>query len=228
MTLLALTGTHGTVSAAPISGYVNEENFLEFTIDHHFSALRMTELAAGTATVGSSSNFAGSPISFPPSPQKATDPVALAIAVAANAAQRSDTLKMEGFLNVYYGISNFPPMILPENQVMIDKLDADPAGDPFNIDFLELFTVHHAELLPFAQECSAEAPHADVRDLCSNMVSSQSRQIAQMEAELRDRYGIIFAVPEPRSLALLAFAIALVCWHTRVRAADLRRQPVTA
>jgi len=68
--------------------FANEVQYLEFTIDHHYSALRITELAAGTSDVGSTSNFAGSPDVYPPTPAKATDPVALQVATMANAAQR--------------------------------------------------------------------------------------------------------------------------------------------
>jgi hypothetical protein len=195
----------------PIMGYVNEQNFLEFTIHHHFSALRATELAAGTAMVGSSSNFAGSPESFPPSPQKATNSLVLDIAIEANASQRSDILMVQDFLNVYYGIPNYPPIILPSNQAMLDMLEATPPGDPFNIAFLQMFIEHHLEILPAAQECASVAPHADVRSMCSTMVSMQGEEIALMRAELRDTYEITNTVPEPGSISLvLAGLIGLI------------------
>lgn len=198
------------VHAAPIlptEGYVNDVNFLEFTIDHHFSALRMTELAAGTDVVGTTSGFAGSPETFPPTPPKGTDPVVLSVATEANAAQRREILEMQGFLQTYYGIDNFPPIVLPNNQVMIDTLTRVAPGDPFNIAFLELFSEHHAELIPPSRECVARSPHPDIRALCSNMIASQTRQIAEMQAELRNVYGISTGVPEPASAALLAVGV---------------------
>ncbi|MBN9564290.1 MAG: DUF305 domain-containing protein [Alphaproteobacteria bacterium] len=198
------------VHAAPIlptEGYVNDVNFLEFTIDHHFSALRMTELAAGTDVVGTTSGFAGSPETFPPTPPKGTDPVVFSVATEANAAQRREILEMQGFLQTYYGVGNFPPIVLPDNQAMINTLTQVAPGDPFNIAFLELFSEHHAELLPPSRECVARTPHPDIRALCSNMIASQTRQIAEMQAELKNVYGISTGVPEPASAALLAVGV---------------------
>lgn len=191
----------------PVPGYVNDVNFLEFTIDHHFGALRMTELAAGTNVVGPTSGFAGSPETFPPTPPKGTDPVVLSVATTANAAQRQEILEIQGFLQTYYGISDYPPIVLPDSRAMIDKLTQAAPGDPFNIAFLELFSQHHATLLGPARECVARSPHPDIRALCSNMIASQTREIAEMQAELRDVYGIGSPIPEPASAALLAAAL---------------------
>lgn len=224
VSLLALISAAAGAHAAPIMGYVNEQNFLEFAIDHHFSALRATELAAGTATVGSSSNFAGSPISFLASPQKATNPIALDIAIDANASQRADIVMIQGFLNTYYGIPNYPPVILPSNQGMLDMLEATPSGDPFNVAFLQMFIEHHLELLPAAQECSSVAPHADVRSMCSTMVNMQTQEIAVMQAELRNTYGIN-PVPEPGGLGLILAGLAAVFGFAGYKRHNSRTMP---
>ncbi len=201
----------------------NEVNYLEFTIDHHYSALRMTELAAGTSTVGSSSNFAGAPDVFTATPAKATDPIALDVATMANAGQRREITEAQGFLQTYYGIS-FMPSLQSIYDPLIATLDQASSGDAFNVVFLETFSGHHATLLPPSQTCISAAPHADVRDYCASIVASQTRQIDGMRTELRDAYGIgnipyeivatpgvtvgpdgnPVAVPEPASAALLA------------------------
>ena len=49
--LLATTAAHAVPMTEPPT-FANEVQYLEFTINHHFSALRVTELAAGTAAVG--------------------------------------------------------------------------------------------------------------------------------------------------------------------------------
>lgn len=204
--------------------FVNEVQYLEFTIDHHYSALRMTELAAGTATVGPTSNFAGSPDVYAPTPAKATDPIALQVATMANAAQRREIVEGQGFLLTYYGISFIPSLQLPL-QPLVAYLDAAASGDPFNIAFLEDFSGHHATLIPASQKCATTASHADVQAYCASIVDSQMMQIGQMRTELANVYGITnipnetiplpengafpsaggngTTVPEPASAALL-------------------------
>ena len=169
--------------------FVNEADFLAFTIDHHFSALRITELAAGTATVGSSSHFAGSPDAFSSTPARATDPVVLEMAMAANAAQRMEIVDTQGMLENFYDIRYVPRMRPPQEQ-LVEALEAALPGDPFNIAFLEIFSGHHATLLPPARECARVAPHAEVRAMCASMVAAQTREIEEMRAHLASEYGI--------------------------------------
>jgi len=169
--------------------FANEVQYLEFTIDHHYSALRMTELAAGTSAVGATSNFAGSPDVYPATPAKATDPVALQVATIANAAQRREIVEGQGFLQTYYGI-NFIPTLQLVLQPLVSYLDAAAPGDPFNVAFLEDFSGHHATLIPASQECTTAAPHADVQAYCASIVASQTMQIGQMRIELASVYGI--------------------------------------
>lgn len=204
--------------------FADEVQYLEFTIDHHYSALRMTELAAGTAAVGSTSTFAGSPDVYTPTSAKATDPVALRVATMANAAQRREIVEGQDFLRTYYGI-DFIPTLQPPLQPLVAYLDHAAPGDPFNIAFLEDLSGHHATLIPASQTCTTAAPHADVQAYCASIVASQTMQISQMRTELADVYGITnipyvtislpdngafpsagaggTAVPEPASAALL-------------------------
>lgn len=208
--------------------FVDEVQYLEFTIDHHFSALRITELAAGTAAVGSSSNYAGSPDVFAATPAKGTNPVVLETATMANAGQRTEIAEAQGFLRNYYGI-DYAPRLRPFGEPLIAALDQAAAGDPFNVAYLEVFSGHHESLLPPSQACTTAAPHEDVRAYCAGIVEMQARQIEEMRTELRETYGVTnisyemvpvnvaydrvpasggtaggaTAVPEPASVALL-------------------------
>ena len=210
-----------TARAVPMTEsplFANEVQYLTFTIDHHFSALRMTELAAGTSTVGSSSNYAGSPDAFPSSPAKATNPVALSISMRANMGQRREILEAQGFLQTFYGISHVP-ILASYLAPPVAFVDQATAGDPFNIAFLEAFSGHHATLVPPSQACVTAAVHVEVQAYCAGIVANQTMQISQMRAELATTYGITSipyetiqlpddvagrAVPEPASVALLA------------------------
>lgn len=208
--------------------FVDEVQYLEFTIDHHYSALRITELAAGTAAVGSSSNVAGSPDIFPATSAKGTNPVVLETATMANAGQRMEIAEAQGFLRDYYGV-DYAPRLRPFGEPLIAALDRAAAGDSFDVAYLEVFSGHHESLLPPSQACTAAAPHEDVRAYCAGIVEMQGREIAEMRTELRETYGVAnisyemvpvdvaydrvpasggaaggtTAVPEPASVALL-------------------------
>ena len=230
--------------------FVDEVQYLEFTVDHHYSALRITELAAGTAAVGSS-NSAGSSDVFAATPAKGTNPVVLETATMANAGQRMEIAEAQGFLRDYYGI-DYAPRLRPFSEPLIAALDQAAAGDPFNVAYLEVFSGHHASLLPPSQGCATTAPHEDVRAYCAGIVEMQAGEIAEMRTELRDTYGIAniayemvpvngaydrvpasggtdggaTAVPEPASFALLgAGLLGLGVARGRKRAATLEATP---
>lgn len=209
-----------TASAVPFTespSFANEVQYLTFTIDHHYSALRITELAAGTAAVGSSSNYAGSPNVFPSTPAKATNQVALSVATMANMGQRMEIIEAQGFLQTYYGIE-YTPSLQPYLAPPVSFVEEAAAGDDFNVAFLQAFSGHHATLVPPSQTCSTAAPNADVQAYCAGIVANQTRQISQMRTELAAAYGITSTsyeiiplpdsvagrpVPEPASAALL-------------------------
>ncbi len=213
-----------TAHAVPFTeppSFANEVQYLTFTIDHHYSALRITELAAGTTAVGSSSNYAGSPNVFPSTPAKATDPVALSIAAMANMGQRREIVEAQSFLQTYYALS-YAPSLQPNLAPVVEYVDQAAAGNPFNVAFLEAFSGHHATLVPPSQACTTAAVHADVRDYCAGIVANQTMQISQMRTELATAYGITNIpyetvplpdsvagqpVPEPASAALLTVGV---------------------
>ena len=232
--------------------FLDEVQYLEFTNDHHYSALRITELAAGTAAVGSSSNVAGSPDVFAATPAKGTNPVVLETATMANAGQRTEIAEAQGFLRDYYGI-DYAPRLRPFGAPLIAALDQAAAGDPFNVAYLEVFSGHHESLLPPSWACTAAAPHEDVRAYCAGIVEMQARQIEEMRTELRETYGITdisyemvpvdvaydrvpasggaaggaTAVPEPASVALLgAGLLGLGVARGRKKAATREVAPV--
>lgn len=226
---VALAGLLPTAaSAVPMvepPSYVNTEQYLRFTINHHYSALRITELAAGTAAVGSTSNYGGAPDVFAASQAKATNSVALEVATMANATQRMELVEGQNLLRTYYG-TDFVPTLEPVFDPLLATLDAAAPGDAFNIAFLESFSGHHQTLSVPSAQCATAAPQADVRAYCAMIVEGQTHEINMMQAELASAYGITSypyetvplvpangafasagggtAVPEPASAALFA------------------------
>lgn len=184
----SIGGWAGTAQAIPSPpSPADEPAFMEFVIDHHFSALRMTELAAGTSATAPTAGF-------PATPAKATDPLVLQLSITNNAMQRTQIGTLQGFLQDFYSIS-YQPQLMPSGHTLIGVLDAAAPGDPFDIAFLEAFSDHHASLLGPAQACTSEAPHAALRQLCGAMVQSQGRDIAMMQSRLCEAFGICGFAP---------------------------------
>jgi hypothetical protein len=211
----------------PIPGAVGafEQDYLNFILDHHYSGLRATELAAGTAVVGPTvppGPWPANPAAFPPTPPKATDPVALEVAIRSNAAQEREINEGEMFLRDWYGYVtelNIPPA----GQQLLNILEAAAPGDPFNIAFLDNFSDHHVMAIQRSAECINRAGHAALRDYCRMIVEAQARDVDEMRDQLATRYGIVGnAVPEPASWALMIAGFAAV--GTALR----RRQPKVA
>jgi uncharacterized protein (DUF305 family) len=89
-----------------------EIDFLKFTIDHHFGALRVTELAAGTDTkrnaeISSKEGTSPSP-EFPQTPAKALLDELKSLARRNNRMQREEMLTAQMFLREWYGITYEP------------------------------------------------------------------------------------------------------------------------
>jgi uncharacterized protein (DUF305 family) len=89
-----------------------EVEFMQMTIDHHFAALRMTELAAGTDMQRNpeiSDSEGTSPTNgFAATPAKATPDDLKSMARRNNRMQREEIMTLQGFLKDWYGIQYQP------------------------------------------------------------------------------------------------------------------------
>lgn len=63
-------------------------------------------------------------------------------------------------------------------------------GDEFDKAFLMHMTMHHMMAVMMAQPLTTNAAHQELKDLGQAIINDQTREIAQMQAWLRDWYGI--------------------------------------
>lgn len=177
-----------------------EIEFMKTTIDHHYSALRITELAAGTdlrrdAALSPTEGTAPSP-GFAATPAKATLDDLKSLARRNNRMQREEILTLQAFLRDWYKIDH-QPTLRPEGWAMIRRLEAARPGADFNQHFYKIFTRHHYEMLGHANACLAGADmrHEELRMECRNMWHGQVSDIDTMRRELERHFGIVDFVP---------------------------------
>ncbi len=173
-----------------------EINYLTFIINHHFAALRMTELNAGTQQtaptpdISPNDNITPSP-NFAPTQAKATLPELKSLARRANRTQREEILEAQRLLREFYGMEH-QPRISPENQQRIDILERTPPGEAFNANFIEVFSRHHYTATTRSSACivASDVKHIDLERYCQGIVAGQLRQIDIMRHLLCSEYQI--------------------------------------
>ncbi|HXG86178.1 MAG TPA: DUF305 domain-containing protein [Pyrinomonadaceae bacterium] len=172
-----------------------EIDYLKFIADHHYAALRMTELAAGTDLTRDaeiSPNEGNSPTPNEPATlAKATINDIKSLARRTNRVQREEILEAQKYLREWYGIE-YQPQVSIINRIRILVLEQATAGDQFNHYFLETFSRHHYTAMTRSLECqvSMELNHKALQRYCRGIVNSQLSQIDAMRELLCDRYQI--------------------------------------
>lgn len=72
----------------------------------------------------------------------------------------------------------------------------EPAPDRgtarFEVDFLTRMIDHHAMAVEMAMMCVGDAKHEQLRDMCDDIMESQSAQIEDMQTWLRDWYDVSY------------------------------------
>lgn len=181
-----------------------EIEFLRFTMDHHFAALRMTELAAGTdprRDEGITANEGTSPTpGFAASSAKATLDDLKSLARRNNRMQREEIGTLRRMLRDWYGLDH-EPRVRGDARASIDLLERAAPGASFNHTFYEVFSRHHYGLLEPLNACltGTEIKHEDLRRECRTMWHSQTADIDMMRRDLLRHFGIADYQPfEPR------------------------------
>ncbi|EKS72716.1 putative lipoprotein [Burkholderia sp. SJ98] len=172
-----------------------EVPLMEMIIDHHYSALRMTELAAGTDVrrTGNLSPGEGTSPSpgFPPSQAKASIDEVKSNARMENRAQREQILQLQSLLRDWYGI-NYQPQIRSEQQAAIGMLEHAQPGKAFDRAYLEVFSHHHYQLFKPLNGCmtGVDRRHHELIRLCNEMWHAQTSAVDEMRELLAKNFGI--------------------------------------
>lgn len=173
-----------------------EKDYLAFIIDHHYSALRITELAAGTDPQRDPQiNHPEEGVAPTPdtsvTPAKADNEEIKSMARAANRMQREEILKAQKFLRDWYGVSH-TPALSAEGQQQIQLLEQTSAGAQFEQTYLQVFSAHHYHALSPSLDCQVKSDiqHDRLQHYCDGIVHNQTREINEMRKMLCDQFGI--------------------------------------
>jgi len=179
----------------PIAPESFEQEYLKFIIDHHFAALRITELAAGTQTVPPTAEISsadGTPPTpgFAPTPAKAELPEIFSLARRNNRDQREQILTAQRFLRDWYGI-DYQPSLTPEGQQMIQRLEEAAPGEAFDEAFLQVFSRGHYLAVAPSLNCMGayDLEHKDLQRFCRMVVEAQLLDIDEMRTLLAREYN---------------------------------------
>jgi uncharacterized protein (DUF305 family) len=172
-----------------------EIEFMQMTIDHHFAALRMTELAAGTdatrdAAIQSEEGTSPTP-GFARVERKSSMEELKSLARRNNRMQREEIMTLKRFLREWYRV-DYQPKVTAPAQAMISTLEQARPGADFDHTFLEVFSRHHYTLLQPLNGClsGADIQHEDLQRECRMMWHGQTGDIAMMRHQLNKKFGI--------------------------------------
>lgn len=187
-TLLGDTPGRGRTAAFEI-------NYLRFIINHHFSALRISELAAGTdqvrdAAIAPTEGTAPTE-GFPSTPSKSRLDEIKSMARAANRTQREEIATAQQMLRDWYNTEH-RPTITPDGQRLIDAVESAPSGRAFDQAFLMNFSRHHYMALQPSLDCQVhrELEHDKLDRYCRGIVHAQVNEITDMRMMLCREFSL--------------------------------------
>jgi uncharacterized protein (DUF305 family) len=133
-----------------------DRNFLVDMIGHHQMAVEMAEMAG----------------------EKATHPELKAAAEEIVRTQSAEIQRMRRWLRQWYGMRNVEPKMDHEEMAQMEELEQS-TGAAFEIRFLAMMSVHHAQAIERARVALRRAKHPEVRKLARAIVKAQQGEIDQ-------------------------------------------------
>lgn len=143
-----------------------EVKFMQNMIDHHMMAVMMGELCVERAVHEELAELCHQIITT----------------------QNEEIELMQDWLDDWYGISYEPRMSKKAEREMDELAELD--GADFEIAFMQMMIEHHAVAVEEGGKCAQRAYHAQLEDLCHNIVETQSAEIELMQGWLCDWYDI--------------------------------------
>lgn len=143
-----------------------EVRFLTNMIDHHAMAVMMSETCLTNATVHEELR---------------------ALCNEIIAAQTQEIATMQSWLGEWYSIS-YSPQMTPGQQNQTERM-AQMFGAEFEIAFMKSMIRHHWRAVVRASGCIDRAYHAELVELCANIIETQVAEITQLRTWLCEWYG---------------------------------------
>jgi len=168
--LLALTIL--VVAAAPVSASQPapekstakfEIDFLQDMIDHHAMAVMMAEMCL----------------------DEAVHAELRSLCEDMKAEQSQEIQQMQSWLQSWYDLTYTPEM---KHTGQMRQLH-EASGAEFEILFMEMMIRHHRAAIREGEKCLDRAHHPELKQLCQNIISSQTAEIEQMQTWLCEWYG---------------------------------------
>jgi uncharacterized protein (DUF305 family) len=104
------------------------------------------------------------------------------------ATQTAEMQQMQAWLQEWYGIS-YAPEMNPGMMKEMEKL-AELDGAEFEIEFMEMMIQHHKKAVKEGEQCLKKAYHPELREMCGDIVESQTAEIELMQTWLCEWYDI--------------------------------------
>lgn len=143
-----------------------EIDFIKTMIDHHYGAIKMSELCSGRTVQ--------------PELQEMCDMVI--------AKQSAEIKEMQAWLQAWYGDTETPSLTHKARR-QVEHLSR-LTGAEFEKAYMAILIEHHSMAVKMALGCLNEAYHPDMLNMCAKMMAMQGDEIMQLRLWLMQWYGI--------------------------------------
>ena len=157
---------HGAMGSAAGSGMPGmsgdyDQNFIDGMVPHHQAAVDMAKVAQKMGE-------------HPEIKQLANDIVT---------SQDGEIAKMKAWRKTWYGSDQIAPGMGGQTMGGMDTdLGKLAAASPFDKAFIDAMLPHHQSAIQMATEAKTKATHAEIKQLATEIVAAQQREIDQMKA----------------------------------------------
>lgn len=165
--LLGVTSIGFAASPAPERDQRRfEAEFLKSMIDHHYGAIEMSELCKGRTVHSDLQAMCDNVITM----------------------QTAEIQKLRGWLRDWYNTDE-EPSLTAQARRDVERLSRE-TGAEFEKDYMITLIRHHTMALKMSIECLNEAYHAEMLNMCAEMVATQGDEIVQLRLWLMQWCGI--------------------------------------